>query len=77
MLTPQPTANAVLVNVGDFLDRFTNGDLPSTPHRVVTRSNASSNETTRYSCVLFVQPDWHAAIADNDATQCGDLMPIF
>ena len=42
---------ALVVNVGDMLQRLSNGILKSTPHRVI---NTSGKE--RYSCVFFYDP---------------------
>ncbi len=46
---PQP--NALVVNVGDMLHRWSNGLLRSTPHRVL--NNAALE---RYSCAFFYDP---------------------
>ena len=46
-----PTPGALVVNVGDMLQRISNGILKSTPHRVI---NTSGRE--RYSCVFFYDP---------------------
>ncbi|BFM06101.1 isopenicillin N synthase family dioxygenase [Halioxenophilus aromaticivorans] len=48
-----PMAQAVLVNCGDLLERWTNGRFQSTLHRVQPVSGVRS----RYSIAFFVDPD--------------------
>lgn len=43
--------NSFVLNVGDMLNRMTNGILRATPHRVVNKSGQE-----RYSCVFFYDP---------------------
>lgn len=52
---------SLVLNVGDILDRWTNGVLPATPHRVVNPSGdlAGSN---RSSYAFFQQPNPHAVV---------------
>jgi isopenicillin N synthase-like dioxygenase len=45
-----------VVNLGDMLDRMTEGRYRSTPHRVVNRTAA-----TRLSFPCFIDPSWDAA----------------
>ena len=47
----EPDREALIVNVGDMLHRWSNGILKSTPHRVINRSGAE-----RYSCAFFFDP---------------------
>ena len=44
-----------VVNLGDMLDRMTEGRYRSTPHRVVNRTNR-----TRLSFPCFIDPSWDA-----------------
>lgn len=75
-----PIEGTLLVNVGDLLSRWTNGEYKSTPHRVV---NSSGRE--RLSLVLAFDPDpqtqidsqeifgpEHAAI--EEPISCGDYL---
>ena len=48
-----PIEGCVVVNTGDLMERWTNGRLRSTPHRV--RPVAGNRD--RYSIALFVDPD--------------------
>jgi isopenicillin N synthase-like dioxygenase len=47
-----------IVNVGDMLNRFSNGFLKSTPHRVINRSGRE-----RYSIPFFFDPHVNTTIA--------------
>jgi isopenicillin N synthase-like dioxygenase len=48
---------ALVVNLGDSMMSWTNGEFVSTPHRVVNRSTRD-----RYIVALFMNPDYHAVI---------------
>eukprot|EP01063_Lacrimia_lanifica_P037319 TRINITY_DN762_c0_g1_i1.p3 TRINITY_DN762_c0_g1~~TRINITY_DN762_c0_g1_i1.p3 ORF type:complete len:138 (+),score=33.67 TRINITY_DN762_c0_g1_i1:661-1074(+) len=73
---------AVLVNAGRFLELWTAGRFPATPHRV-----RAVHAAHRISTVCFVFPDWDAPIAplpscrhlaadpDGAATVAGHEMP--
>ncbi|MEM6620803.1 MAG: 2OG-Fe(II) oxygenase family protein [Pseudomonadota bacterium] len=54
--TPMP--DAYVVNVGDMLHRMSNGQLLSTPHRVINRTGRE-----RYSVPFFYDPHVSARIA--------------
>jgi isopenicillin N synthase-like dioxygenase len=47
---------AVIVNIGDMLQRLTNHVLPSTTHRVINPEGASSTRS-RYSLPFFLHPN--------------------
>lgn len=82
-VTAPPIPGSLVVNVGDLLGRWTNGQYRSTPHRVV---NASGRE--RLSLVLAYDPnpetmiDAHAVFDENAAEaegakegiSCGDYL---
>jgi isopenicillin N synthase-like dioxygenase len=53
-----PVEGAFVVNIGDMLERWTNGRLPSTLHRVV---NTSGRE--RFSLALFFEPNGDCAVS--------------
>ncbi len=45
---------AIIINTGEFLNRWTNGRFMATPHRVVVP------ERDRYSLAFFYSPSWDA-----------------
>jgi isopenicillin N synthase-like dioxygenase len=49
-------ADAVVVNIGDMMQRLTNHVLPSTPHRVVNPPGSKS-DVPRYSIPFFMHPN--------------------
>jgi isopenicillin N synthase-like dioxygenase len=49
-----PYPEAVLVNLGDLMQRWTNDRFRSTPHRVVM---PAAGQSSRYSMALFCDPD--------------------
>ena len=58
-LDVNPPANCVVINIGDMLDRLTNGYLPSTTHRVLNPT-AERAHLPRYSIPFFLHfaPDF-------------------
>ena len=52
----------LVVNVGDMLERLTNGKLKSTIHRVVNPPRAQMN-TPRYSIPFFMHPRSEMSLA--------------
>jgi len=48
-----PEADAIVINTGDLMERWTNGRYRSTPHRVQPKLG----DIDRYSIALFVDPD--------------------
>ena len=56
-----PVRNSIVVNLGNLMRRYCNGLLKSSIHRVV--SNAKSNDTDRYSVILFINPDDDSYVA--------------
>ncbi len=60
-----------VVNVGDMLNRMSNGRLLSTPHRVVNRSGRE-----RYSCAFFYDPHVTATIEPLAGTGSPRFTPI-
>jgi isopenicillin N synthase-like dioxygenase len=49
----QPRANAIIVNVGDMLMRWTNDKLQATLHQVVTPPGVSNSVPERFSIAFF------------------------
>jgi len=50
-----PVRNSIVVNLGNLMRRYCNGIFRSSIHRVV--SNEKSNDSDRYSVILFINPD--------------------
>jgi isopenicillin N synthase-like dioxygenase len=53
-----PRADALVCNIGEMMERWSNGRYRATPHRVVNLSGRD-----RYSQVMFLNPNYRAAIA--------------
>jgi len=56
-----PKTNTLVVNIGDLLDRWTNGALTSTRHRV-----RNTNTEHRYSVAIFHDPNSDAVVDPRD-----------
>ena len=54
----EPNPDAVVINTGDLMERWTNGKFRSTPHRVCQ----IPGNPERFSIALFVDPDTKAPI---------------
>jgi isopenicillin N synthase-like dioxygenase len=53
-----PVAHSFVINIGDMMQRWTNGRFVSTPHRVANRTGRD-----RISAPFFVNPGYDATIA--------------
>jgi len=56
-ITAPPVPGTFVVNLGDFMARWTNDRFASTPHRVVNRSGVE-----RYSIPVFFDPDYDTVV---------------
>jgi isopenicillin N synthase-like dioxygenase len=65
-----PMKNAFVVNLGDMLERWTNGLFRSTRHRVLT----ASESVERYSIPFFYEPSFDAVVECLDVC-CSDERP--
>lgn len=54
-----PIKDALVVNIGDLMQRWTNDEYVSTAHRV----RASQEDVHRYSFPFFVEPDYETEVA--------------
>ena len=63
-----PIDNTFVCNIGDLLERWTNGRLVSTPHRVLNRSGRS-----RFSIPIFCDPSSDAMIDPRDFDPKADI----
>ena len=57
-INASPIQDALVLNVGNMLNRLSNGKLLSTPHRVINTSDRQ-----RFSCAFFYDPNVKANIA--------------
>jgi len=64
-----PRSGSFVVNLGDMLERWTNGLFRATRHRVLTAGN-----TERYSVPFFYEPNFDAVVECLDAC-CGEGTP--
>ncbi len=65
-----PIHNSFVCNLGDMLDRLTNGFYRSTPHRV---RNISGRD--RLSFPFFFDPNWQAKIQPLKLNHIGEIAP--
>jgi isopenicillin N synthase-like dioxygenase len=63
--------DAIIVNTGEFMNRWTNGRFIATPHRVVPPRN------DRYSIALFFNPSWDTEAVPLDTCVSADNPPRF
>ena len=75
-LAINPPKGALVVNVGDMLQRLTNGKLPSTTHRVVNPPEARKG-VARYSMPFFLHfaPDVLIAPLESCIDDSKDVLP--
>ena len=57
-----PSMPEVIVNLGDLMERWTNGRWLSTLHRVNIPESKTAQNQSRMSLAFFQQPDWDARI---------------
>ncbi|MBV9387278.1 MAG: isopenicillin N synthase family oxygenase [Chroococcidiopsidaceae cyanobacterium CP_BM_ER_R8_30] len=69
-----PLPGTVVVNVGDAMQRWTNKQLCSTPHRVVVPTDA---ERSRYSVALFCDPNPEVEIACLESCHSTTSLPHY
>lgn len=67
-LQATPMEGALVVNIGDLMQRWTNDEYISTAHRV----RASQAEVHRYSFPFFVEPDYETTVACVPTCQSAD-----
>ncbi|MBT6855754.1 MAG: isopenicillin N synthase family oxygenase, partial [Nitrospina sp.] len=69
-----PCKPDIIVNLGDLMERWTNGRWVSTLHRVNIPESKTAQNQARMSLAFFQQPDWDAKIeclptcVDDDGT---------
>ena len=66
-----PIAGTFVCNIGDLLERWTNGRLSSTRHRVLNRSGRS-----RFSIPIFCDPASDALIDPRDFDPQADINAV-
>nr|VFK68369.1 MAG: Isopenicillin N synthase [Candidatus Kentron sp. UNK]VFK73612.1 MAG: Isopenicillin N synthase [Candidatus Kentron sp. UNK] len=59
----EPDKNKIVINIGDLMERWTNGVFRSTPHRVQSKLG----DEDRYSIAIFVNPDNDTVIETLDS----------
>jgi isopenicillin N synthase-like dioxygenase len=66
-----PEPGAIVVNLGDMLDRMTDGRYRSTPHRVVP----TRGDRDRLSFPFFFDPSWDAEVRPLTLDHLGEAPP--
>ncbi|KAH6633617.1 hypothetical protein C7974DRAFT_175454 [Boeremia exigua] len=61
-LPAHPVRGAFVVNIGDMIERWTNGVWKSTLHRVIHRANHSPEYAGRVSVPFFFEPNFDAQV---------------
>ncbi|CAF2103357.1 unnamed protein product [Rotaria magnacalcarata] len=52
-----PVPGTLVINIGDLIERWSNGHFKATEHRVIMRKGLE-----RYSAIVFHMPDYHSTI---------------
>jgi isopenicillin N synthase-like dioxygenase len=68
-----PENDAIVINTGDLMERWTNGRYRSTPHRVQPQLGRSD----RYSIAMFVDPDTKTPVKVLDSCLAPGEQPRF
>lgn len=68
-----PENDAIVINTGDLMERWTNGNFRSTPHRVQPKIGAED----RYSIAMFVDPDTATPVSVLDSCVAEGESPKF
>jgi isopenicillin N synthase-like dioxygenase len=71
-LTVEANATDYVINIGDMLERWTNGRYKSTVHRVVM-----TQEITRYSIPFFFEPNFDCVVECLPCCVSKDRPPLF
>jgi isopenicillin N synthase-like dioxygenase len=68
-INADPVPGAFVVNIGDMIERWTNGEWKSTEHRVLHRGQGY-----RVSVPFFFEPDWDAVVKplEKCVRRCGE-----
>ena len=61
-LPADPIPGAFVVNIGDMIERWTNGLWKSTMHRVIHRGDGGENGKGRVSVPFFFEPNFDAVV---------------
>jgi isopenicillin N synthase-like dioxygenase len=65
-LPADPIPGAFVVNIGDMIERWTNGIWKSTMHRVIHRGDGGENGQGRISVPFFFEPNFDAMVKPLD-----------